>query len=353
MKKTYLFFTFFITLFLININTTYAEEKNLVNIYIFHREDCPHCQSELKLLNNLEQKYDNIMIYKYEINSDNNKELYSKVLDEYNISKTGVPLTIIGNKYFIGYNEEKTKITFIKTIEYYSNNGYVDKVANIVGNNNLPTYKIKGNQITVEEFIKNYGNYKLLFLSTDNISLENTNVLSTILTELNVYNLLIIIILSLIITKIKKIKEKLIPLIIYITIYLLQNIFYWLNINIINIIILLILLNYLAYSTLLYIVKNNKMHLVYSITGILSIISHYLKINYYPEYLNILKEVININYLTTFEYIIQIIINTGTLLFVTITLIYIINIILKVAIERKNHYDTNERYSKGKISKSD
>ena len=194
MKKIYLLFTFLITLFLININTTYAEEKNLVNIYIFHREDCPHCQSELKLINNLEQKYNNIKIYKYEINTDNNKELYRKVLDEYNISKTGVPFTIIGDKYFIGYNEEKTKITFIKTIEYYSNYGYVDKTANIVENNNLPTYKIENNQIAVDEFIKKYGNHKLLFLSTNSISLENISVLSTILTELNIYNILMIII---------------------------------------------------------------------------------------------------------------------------------------------------------------
>ena len=45
-----------------------VSEKNLVNIYLFHSYTCKHCKEEIKLLDELEKEYDNIKIYKYEVN---------------------------------------------------------------------------------------------------------------------------------------------------------------------------------------------------------------------------------------------------------------------------------------------
>ena len=51
-----------------------AKEKNLVNIYLFYSDSCPHCKEEKKLLAEIQEDYDNVRIYQYEVNSDNNDE---------------------------------------------------------------------------------------------------------------------------------------------------------------------------------------------------------------------------------------------------------------------------------------
>ena len=328
-----------ILLLIINISNINAEEKNLVNIYLFHSETCSHCQAEIRLLNSLEEKYNNIKVYEYEINNEENQELFSKVKDLYNISNTGVPFTIIGEKYFFGYSDEISRLNFIKSIIYYSDNGYEDKVAKIVGNNNLPEYDINNNQITIDEFINNYGNYKLLFFETDNITMENSNLLLSILSELNIYNVGIIILLLIALFKIKNIKDKIISLILYIGIYILQGLFYNINLPIANNVILLLALNYFVYSILYYIVKENKKHLLYGIVILLSIMSNYLKIHYYNDYLKIFKELLELNTINIFEYIIQILLNTITSLFITMIIIYFAYLIIKIIFKKISQKD--------------
>ena len=66
---------FVLVICLLFIPTVYASDKNLVNIYMFYSNTCPHCASEKKLLNELEKKYDSIRIYKYEVSEDNNSKL--------------------------------------------------------------------------------------------------------------------------------------------------------------------------------------------------------------------------------------------------------------------------------------
>lgn len=325
-------------LFFINTSNTYCKESNLVNIYIFHSDYCEHCKEEIKLLNDLEEKYDNIKIYKYEINNSKNKELFNKVANFYNTNSDGVPFTIIGNKYFIGYSDEKTPSTFIKTIIYYSEYGYIDKVAPIVGNNNIPSLEVMENQIEIDDFIENYGNYKIFFFNTKDLNIETTNILTSILTEINIYNILMLVILSLIINKIKNNKDKLLTASIYIVVYLIMTLFYNLNIELITNTIILITLNYFVYSVLFYIVKNKIIHIIYSISAIIASISNYLKITYRHKYLDIFKETLNLNNINIIEYINQMIISLVINIFVTVILLYLIyNItskIKKVAIKK-------------------
>lgn len=156
MKKIKLvIFSLFISLmFISNIRA----EENLVNLYLFYSNTCSHCEAEMKLLDELQEDYDNLRIYKYEISEDKNSLLLSKVSEMFNTNVTGVPFTIIGEKTFFGYSEENSKKKFVGTIEYYSSHGYVDKVGEYLGNE-LPTYEIDNNDITVDEYIKDYGEY--------------------------------------------------------------------------------------------------------------------------------------------------------------------------------------------------
>lgn len=152
-------------LFLMFIPSISAEE-NEVNIYFFHSNTCPHCKEEIKLLNELDEYYDNINIYKYEISNDNNSVLLSNIGTLLDVKITGVPFTIIGNKYFVGYSSENSKKTFISTIKYFSTYSYTDVVGKYIKENNfsnseeiiLPTDGITPD-ISPEEYNKNYANY--------------------------------------------------------------------------------------------------------------------------------------------------------------------------------------------------
>lgn len=152
--KLVIFSLFISLMFISNIRA----EENLVNLYLFYSNTCSHCEAEMKLLDELQEDYDNLRIYKYEISEDKNSLLLSKVSEIFNTNVTGVPFTIIGEKTFFGYSEENSKKKFVGTIEYYSSHGYVDKVGEYLGNE-LPTYEINNNDITVDEYIKDYGEY--------------------------------------------------------------------------------------------------------------------------------------------------------------------------------------------------
>jgi len=81
-------------------------EDNKINLYLFHGKECPHCEEEREWLKAIENKYkDNINIYYFEVWHDSdNLRLMNKVKREYEINKDGVPLTIVGDYYFVGYS---------------------------------------------------------------------------------------------------------------------------------------------------------------------------------------------------------------------------------------------------------
>ena len=94
-------------------------EKGKVNIYFFHKISCPHCKKEGKLLDSLEEKYENINIYRFEVSGDSQN---AKYLDEvkklFNETSGGVPYTVIGTETFLGYNSYVGE-KFEKTIQNY------------------------------------------------------------------------------------------------------------------------------------------------------------------------------------------------------------------------------------------
>ena len=142
MKKILLWLILTITLlFPMAIN---AEE---INLYLFHSQDCTHCQSERKWLESIKDKYDNLNIYEYEItrNSDNSA-LLDKVKERLSSTSNYVPYTVIGEQYWIGWNEDnKAKIT--EAIENYdfSKRDIVNEVIN-----NIDGEKIGNTEDSIE-----------------------------------------------------------------------------------------------------------------------------------------------------------------------------------------------------------
>ncbi len=81
-------------------------EEGKVNIYFFHRTSCPHCKKENKFLDEMEAKYKDINIYRYEVSSSSENSKYLKeVKTLFEEKSNGVPYTVIGDKTFLGYNE--------------------------------------------------------------------------------------------------------------------------------------------------------------------------------------------------------------------------------------------------------
>lgn len=141
-------FVFFIVL--INISNKMNEEKikstitmnskltdvvydeNKLNIYLFWGKGCPHCEEEWKFLNRIAPKYyDKIHVYGFEVwNSEENQKIMNEFKDELNISKdSGIPLTIIEDKYYIGYDESYNDeiLKLIKNNHKNSKDIYLDK----------------------------------------------------------------------------------------------------------------------------------------------------------------------------------------------------------------------------------
>ena len=88
---------------IVNINV----EDNKINYYLFHGAECPHCEEEREWIESIKEKYsDKINFYYYEVWHDiDNAQLMLKVKDELNITQGGVPLAIIGDKYYNGFSD--------------------------------------------------------------------------------------------------------------------------------------------------------------------------------------------------------------------------------------------------------
>lgn len=100
------------------------KEDNKVNLYLFHGDGCPHCRDEKNWLDGIKREYKNkLNVYYFEVwyNADNVK-LMDKVKKEFNIKESGVPLTIIGGKYFSGFNASTAVNMENKIKEYLTDN---------------------------------------------------------------------------------------------------------------------------------------------------------------------------------------------------------------------------------------
>ena len=99
-------------------------EDNKVNLYLFHGDGCPHCKDERNWLEGIKREYKNkLNVYYFEVwyNADNVK-LMDKVREEFNVKEVGVPLTIIGGKYFSGFNPSTAVNIENKIKEYLTDN---------------------------------------------------------------------------------------------------------------------------------------------------------------------------------------------------------------------------------------
>jgi len=117
MLKKILFTFFIFALFIIPFSQIKAEQGD-VNIYFFYSKTCVHCKAEKKFLTELTKSDPNIKTHSFEVSEKNNAELLLLVGRSFDLDVSNVPLTIIGNRYFPGWNDsQESKLDIQQAID--------------------------------------------------------------------------------------------------------------------------------------------------------------------------------------------------------------------------------------------
>jgi thiol-disulfide isomerase/thioredoxin len=109
-KKAFLFSYIVLALLILPIpfQPACAADKP-ITIYLFWTEGCPHCAQEKEFLDQLQRDDPNVKIKALELTSSReNQEVFQKVGNLLNADISGVPFTVIGNRYIVGWQDEPT-----------------------------------------------------------------------------------------------------------------------------------------------------------------------------------------------------------------------------------------------------
>lgn len=80
-----------------------------LDVYLFWAEGCPHCAREIAFAKQWAGKEPQIHVHYLEITGEKaNRDVFAAMVRHFGIEKAGVPLTIIGERYFSGYRDDAT-----------------------------------------------------------------------------------------------------------------------------------------------------------------------------------------------------------------------------------------------------
>ncbi|MEA3273149.1 MAG: thioredoxin family protein [Patescibacteria group bacterium] len=113
------FLPIFLMLFLINVAPVSAEKetasgvttnetKSETVLLFFWSNGCHHCAEEKPFLEKLAKKYPSLTIRHFEISKKENAQLFREVGQALEADIDGIPFTVVGDQYFIGWRSEET-----------------------------------------------------------------------------------------------------------------------------------------------------------------------------------------------------------------------------------------------------
>jgi thiol-disulfide isomerase/thioredoxin len=119
-----------------------TEAKKSVNVYFFWGEGCPHCAKEKPFLEQMKEKYPELEVHDYEVwGNGANRDLMVEFGKKLNATVNGVPFTVVGEQYVVGWMDEKNTGAQIEE----AINCAINKFCRDVGQ------EIKGNNITAQK----------------------------------------------------------------------------------------------------------------------------------------------------------------------------------------------------------
>lgn len=91
------------------VNPPAAAADGEVDIYVFWAEGCPHCGNVLAFLDTWRKQQPRARVHRLEVSAElRNREAFEAVVRYFGIERPGVPLTVIGEAYLLGYHADAT-----------------------------------------------------------------------------------------------------------------------------------------------------------------------------------------------------------------------------------------------------
>jgi len=82
-------------------------QTTAVDVYVFWREGCPHCERELAFLRGLQSRDLDVRLHALEVGRDVGHRLaLTEVARRLRAERVAVPFTVIGERHLIGYNDD-------------------------------------------------------------------------------------------------------------------------------------------------------------------------------------------------------------------------------------------------------
>lgn len=168
MKKISLLIILIFTMFF-TINVSAKE----IELYLFHGDGCPHCAEEINFLGTLNPN--DVHINKYEVwYNEENATLMEKVKENLGIKRQGVPLTVIGDTYILGFGSGTDK-KIERAIKYYQENEYKDAVEEIKNG----TYEKKDTKSDFEKEEDKNDEKTTISVGKKKINLKNVSLMTS------------------------------------------------------------------------------------------------------------------------------------------------------------------------------
>jgi cytochrome c biogenesis protein CcdA/glutaredoxin len=77
-----------------------------IEVIVFHGDGCPHCARMLAFLDDLQERYDDVVVTAYEVWRDTaNQVVFRDVLAEYGEEPRAVPTVVVGGEVYVGYSD--------------------------------------------------------------------------------------------------------------------------------------------------------------------------------------------------------------------------------------------------------
>ena len=104
LKKFFLALIFF---FALAPSSVLAQDQD-ADIHFFWGQGCPHCEKERVFLQSLGQKYPKLKINSYEVHKKEGYKLLQEMGKKLNADVSGIPFTVIGDQYIVGFLSDET-----------------------------------------------------------------------------------------------------------------------------------------------------------------------------------------------------------------------------------------------------
>jgi len=145
----------------------YPAPAKIVKVYLFGARGCPHCLQEKQFLENLARSDDGVQVVALEITeSKENLELLKKVGAALQADVSGVPFTVVGNRYFIGWHDDDASGQALRNaVSQAREQGWPDMVASLMPAPPRPAPLPVGMAIPEKLHLPFFGDLELKYVS--------------------------------------------------------------------------------------------------------------------------------------------------------------------------------------------